>query len=67
MQQHETTEQKPAYHEWISVNQPPWVGIRDMIKDVVTQELQTFPRSAKKERLVILHMEKMLLKKWEEF
>jgi len=67
MQQHETNEQKPAYHKWISVNQPTWVGIRDMIKDVVKQELQTFPRSAKKERLVILHMEKMLLKKWEEF
>ena len=61
------TQEKPAYHDWISVNQPTWVGIRDMVKDVITQELQTFPRSAKKERLVILHIEKMLLKKWEEF
>jgi hypothetical protein len=38
-----------------------------MIQDVTAQELQTFPRSAKKERLVIMHIEKMLLKKWEEF
>lgn len=61
------TQEKPAYHDWISVSHPTWEAIREMIQDVTAQELQTFPRRAKKERLVIMHMEKMLLQKWEEF
>ena len=58
---------KPSYHKWISVSTPTWHGIEDMIKDVVRTEIQTFPKKAKKEILVLEHIEKRLLKKWEEF